>query len=187
MALVPFHSLDLSFDATSTKKPSFVTSSQVSHSVTLLFIYFWGACFLGDLPWHREVPRLGVESELQLPAHTTATAMPDLKRVCSLHHSSRQCQILNPLRKARDQTFILMDTSWVCYHWAIAATPTLLFFIETSVYFLLGFFNNLSSFHLLLYLAIARPAPLLNCRGINREGRDRFTFENPIFTTFPGI
>ena len=28
--------------------------------------------------WHVEVPRLGVESELQLPAYTTATAVPDL-------------------------------------------------------------------------------------------------------------
>ena len=26
-------------------------------------------------PWHMEVPRLGVKSELQLPAYTTATAV----------------------------------------------------------------------------------------------------------------
>ena len=30
--------------------------------------------FLGPLPWHMEVPRLGVHSELQPPAYTTATA-----------------------------------------------------------------------------------------------------------------
>ena len=29
-----------------------------------------------------EVPRLGVESELQLPAYTTATATQDLSRAC---------------------------------------------------------------------------------------------------------
>ena len=58
-----------------------------------------------------EVPRLGVESELQLPAYTTATAMQDLSRIFNLHHSSRQHQILNPLRKARDWTHILVDTS----------------------------------------------------------------------------
>ena len=29
------------------------------------------------------------------------------------NHNSRQCQILNPLREARDQTHILVDTSWV--------------------------------------------------------------------------
>ena len=31
-----------------------------------------------------EVPRPGVESELQPPAYTTATAMPDLSHVCDL-------------------------------------------------------------------------------------------------------
>ena len=61
-----------------------------------------------------EVPRLGTELELQLPAYTTATAMQDLSRVCDLYHSSQQHQILNPLSKARDQICILMDTSWVC-------------------------------------------------------------------------
>ena len=49
-----------------------------------------------------EVPRIGVESELQLLAYATATAMQDLSRVCSLLQSSQQCQILNPLRKPRD-------------------------------------------------------------------------------------
>ena len=33
--------------------------------------------FLGRHPWHMEGPRLGVESQLQLPAYTTATATPD--------------------------------------------------------------------------------------------------------------
>ena len=37
----------------------------------------------------------------------------DPSHICSLHHSSRQCQILNPLSEARDQTHILMDTSRV--------------------------------------------------------------------------
>ena len=34
--------------------------------------------------------------------------MPDLSRIWDLHHSSRQCQILNPLSEARDQTRNLM-------------------------------------------------------------------------------
>ena len=72
--------------------------------------------------WHMEVPRLGVESELQLLACTTATAKQDLSRVCNLHHSSWQHQTLNPLSEARDWTHILMDTSWVCYHWATTGT-----------------------------------------------------------------
>ena len=41
-----------------------------------------------------EVPRLGVELELQLLAYTTATATPDLSQVCDLHHNSQQCPIL---------------------------------------------------------------------------------------------
>ena len=37
--------------------------------------------FLGLHPWHMEVPGLGVESELQLLAYTTATAMRDLGHI----------------------------------------------------------------------------------------------------------
>ena len=62
-----------------------------------------------------EVPRLGVESELQLLAYATATAMPDASCVFNLHHSSRQRQILNPLSEARDRTRILMDTRQIHY------------------------------------------------------------------------
>ena len=54
---------------------------------------------------------LGVKSELQLLAYTTATAMPDLSGVCNLHPSSQQCQTLNPLRGIRDLIRVLMDTS----------------------------------------------------------------------------
>ena len=32
-----------------------------------------------------EVPKLRVESELQLLAYTTATATPDLSHICNLH------------------------------------------------------------------------------------------------------
>ena len=57
----------------------------------------------------------GAESELQLPACTTATAMPDPSPVCDLHYTSRQCQIHRPLREARDRTCILMDTGLIHY------------------------------------------------------------------------
>ena len=60
-----------------------------------------------------EVSRLGVESELQLPAYTTATVAQNQSRICDLHHSSKQCWNLNALSKARDQTLILVDTSKV--------------------------------------------------------------------------
>ena len=58
-----------------------------------------------------EVPRLGVESELQLLAYTAATAMRDPSHICDLHHSSWQHHVLNPLSEARDRTCILMETS----------------------------------------------------------------------------
>ena len=69
-----------------------------------------------------EVPRVGVESELQLLAYATATATPDPSHVCNLR-SSQQHRILNPLSKASDQTHILIETSQVCYPWATAGTP----------------------------------------------------------------
>ena len=46
-----------------------------------------------------EVCRLGVESDLQLPAYATATAMLDPSHICNL---TPQLVILNPLSEARD-------------------------------------------------------------------------------------
>ena len=60
-----------------------------------------------------EVPRLGIELELQLLAYATATQDPSC--VCNLYHSSQQCQIFNPLSQARDWTHVLMNTSWIHY------------------------------------------------------------------------
>ena len=57
-----------------------------------------------------EVPRRGVESELQLLAYSTAT-LQDPSLICDLCLSSWQCQILYTLSKARDQTSILTDVS----------------------------------------------------------------------------
>ena len=59
-------------------------------------------CFFRAAPQHMEVPRLGVESELQMPAYAAATVMWDPSHICDLYHNSWQCQILNPLSKARD-------------------------------------------------------------------------------------
>ena len=70
-----------------------------------------------------EIPSLGVESELLLPAYTRTTAKPDLSRICDLHHSSRQCQILNPLSEARDRTSNLIVPSWIRFCCAMPGTP----------------------------------------------------------------
>ena len=43
--------------------------------MTVDFFFF---VFLGLHPWHIEVPRLGVKSELSPPAYTTATTTQDL-------------------------------------------------------------------------------------------------------------
>ena len=54
--------------------------------VLFCFVLF---CFVsGPHPRHVEVPRLGVQSELLLPAYTTAIAIRDLSCICDLQHSS---------------------------------------------------------------------------------------------------
>ena len=97
---------------TGTPKPS----SAFFFFLTFLF-------FLGLHLWHVEVPRLGVKSELQLPAYATATATWEPSRVCDLHHSSRQHWILNPLSEARDQIRNLMVPGQIRFRCATTGTP----------------------------------------------------------------
>ena len=40
-------------------------------------MYVYVDVFLGPHPWHTEILRLGIESELWPQAYATATAMPD--------------------------------------------------------------------------------------------------------------
>ena len=56
--------------------------TQQSTLLLLFFLFLWLHLL------HMEVPRLGVESELQLSAFATATAMPDLSYVCDLRCSA---------------------------------------------------------------------------------------------------
>ena len=49
-----------------------------------------------------EVPRLGVESELQPLAYTTATIVQDPSHVCNPQHSSGQRLVPNQLNDARE-------------------------------------------------------------------------------------
>ena len=54
-----------------------------------------------------EVPRLGAESQLHLPAYAIAITMPDC--IGNLDQGLWQCRILNSLNEAKDWTHIFMD------------------------------------------------------------------------------
>ena len=89
-----------------------------------IFFFFWLFVFLGLHPSrHMEVPRLGIQLELQLLACTTATATSDLSCICDLHHSSWQHWILDPLSKARDGTHNFMVPSRICFRCTTTETP----------------------------------------------------------------
>ena len=121
-------------------------SCQIGNSFYFIFIFYF---FLGPHLWHMEVPRLGIKLDMQLPA--SATASWDLSHICDLHHSSWQCQIPDPLSKARDQTCILMDTSWIHFHCAMTGIPQIrnsftilslsIFFSFSFAFFLFSFWN----------------------------------------------
>ena len=59
----------------------------------------------------------------------TATATQDPSHVCNLHHSSRQCWMLNPLSEVRDQTYNLVVPSQIHFHCATTGTQFILWFI----------------------------------------------------------
>ena len=65
-----------------------------------IFFFFFGPFRAAHMAYGSSQAR--VKLELQLLAYTTATAVPDLSRVCDLYHSSQQCPILKPLSKAGD-------------------------------------------------------------------------------------
>ena len=58
--------------------------------VLYIYIHTHFFFFFNKHLWHVEVPRLDVESELHLPAYSTATAMQDPSHIYNLHHSSQQ-------------------------------------------------------------------------------------------------
>ena len=59
----------------------------------------------------------------------SVTAMQDLSCVFNLHHSSWQLGFPKPLREAREQTRILMDTNRICFCCAIEGNYFFLFFL----------------------------------------------------------
>ena len=117
-------------------------SLSFSFSLSLFFVFFVCLfvcfCSLGPYLRHIEVPRLGIESELQLLVYTTATATQDPSH--DLHHSSRQCRILNPFSKARDRTHNLKALSQICFCCATTGTPFYYYFCRLN-----GVFSNIIS------------------------------------------
>ena len=105
-------------------KKAFCTINSTYFTSIFPFYYFCNFFFSLELYLrHMEVPRLGVQSELQLLAYTTATATSDPSHVCNLHHSSWQCKIFNPLSEARDWTHNLMVPSCIHFHCTTTRTP----------------------------------------------------------------
>ena len=81
----------------------------VVFALTVLLFSFLS--FLGPCAWHMKVPGSGLIGAV---AASLRQSYSNASCVCDLHHSSWQCQILNTLSGARDQTCILMDTGRVC-------------------------------------------------------------------------
>ena len=105
--------------------PRILPPNTITLGVRILTYEFFFS--LGLHLWHMEVPRQGVESELRLLVYAIATAMQDPSCICNLHHSSRQCQILNPLSEARDGTHNIMVPSQIHFHRATMGTPEFFF------------------------------------------------------------
>ena len=106
--------------------------------VTLFFAYLavFVFFFLGPHPHHMEVPRLGVNWSC------SCRAMPQPQQhqiwalaatYTAIHSNIRS---LTQLNETRDWTWVLMDTSPVCYCWATRGTPACL----AGVFFCLFFF-----------------------------------------------
>ena len=75
------------------------------------FLSFFFFCFLGPNLHHMEVPRLGVELELQLLAYSTGQFWTASATYTTAH--SNAGYLLNPLSKHKDWTSTFTDTSQV--------------------------------------------------------------------------
>ena len=91
-----------------------------------LFIYFI-YLFFCLFAFSRAAPTAYGDSQARDLIRARATAMWDPSRICNLHHSSWQRQILNPLSEARDRTRNLMVPSWIHFHCAMMGTPRFVF------------------------------------------------------------
>ena len=127
----------------------------------MIAFFFCCCCFVlffRATPRPAEVLRLGVESELQLLAYSTARETPDPSHICDLHHSSQQC--LNPLREARDGT----RTSWFLVGFVSTVPRWELMIAFFALYSLFVFYVAnyfFFPFCLNFYLSLSLPSPNL--------------------------
>ena len=75
----------------------------VTRELQKYIFFFLSIFFFRAIPSTYGSSWVGVESKLQLPVYTAATETQDPSHICDLDCSFRQCQILNPLSKARDR------------------------------------------------------------------------------------
>ena len=90
--------------------------------LTFFFFFFFFLLFRAAPTACIGFQGLGLKSELQLLAYTTATATWDMSHICSLHHSSRQHRIPNPLSRARDRIRNLMVPCQICFRCTTSGT-----------------------------------------------------------------
>ena len=91
--------------------------------VLFFFFFFFVFCLFRAVPVAYGDSQARGQLELLLPAYTRSTATPDPSCICNLHHRSQQCQILNPLREARDWTRNLRVPSWIRFCCTMTGSP----------------------------------------------------------------
>ena len=94
---------------------TFATTFLLSRGYRILgfvFVLFFLLVFVGLHPWHMEVPRLGVESELHTCQFTSQPQQRQMWAGCATHTTAHShAGSLIHWARARDWTHILMDNS----------------------------------------------------------------------------
>ena len=96
----------------------------------VFFFLFFCFCFFFFFFRATPVAYGGSQAKDLIGATATATVTWDLSRVYDPHHSSWQCQILNPLSEARNRTHNPMVPSWIRFHFTTTGTPDNIQFIH---------------------------------------------------------
>ena len=98
------------------------SGSQVSAFIYLFLIFFL-ILFLGPNLWHMEVPRLGLEPELQLLASTTPQPQQGQIQAASATYISAYGKAGSLIGKFKNQTHIFTDIGRIYFHFATMGTP----------------------------------------------------------------